>query len=170
MSLVSKLLSSSKKKSESFCKTIGLINSKFWTASISPSLMCTHQGYKVILPQLSHVSPSSSLTASGEESEGDVVNSSFHFFLFLGGGSALAFDCLGLGLDRAFCCVVFCVGESDTATAVNRWARRALAWEPLGTTDITDKLICHLWNLTCTLSIVANGTVLTETKTLWISC
>lgn len=42
-------------------------------------------------------SPSSSLWASGEESDWDEENSSFHFFLFFGGGSAFTFGCLALG-------------------------------------------------------------------------
>ena len=42
-------------------------------------------------------SPSSSPPSSGDDPEVICENSSFHFLLFLGGGSALGFTCLGRG-------------------------------------------------------------------------
>lgn len=58
-------------------------------------------------------SPSSSLWASGEESDWEDENSSFHFFLFFGGGSAFTFGCLALGFtEETFVAVGFGVGGS----------------------------------------------------------
>lgn len=61
--------------------------------------------------------PSSSLLLewiSGEESDWDDENSSFHFFRFFGGGSAFTFSCLTLGFtEGAFVVVVFGVGGSE---------------------------------------------------------
>lgn len=58
-------------------------------------------------------SPSSSLGASGEESDWEDENSSFHFFLFFGGGSAFTFGCLALGFtEGTFVAVGFGVGGS----------------------------------------------------------
>lgn len=84
--------------------------------------------FRLLLQQ--NYSPSSSPTASGEASSVESVNSSFHFFLFFGGGSALAFGCLGLGLDRLCFVLDFTVEESDAAGAAALWADRAF-WEPL---------------------------------------
>lgn len=62
-------------------------------------------------------SPSSSLLLewiSGDESDWDDENSSFHFFLFFGGGSAFTFSCLTLGfMEGAFVVAVFGVGGSE---------------------------------------------------------
>lgn len=70
-------------------------------------------------------SPSSSPTASEEANCADSVNSSFHFFLFFGGGSALAFGCFGLGLDRLCFVLDFRTEESETADAAALWTSRA---------------------------------------------
>lgn len=62
-------------------------------------------------------SPSSSLLLewiSGDESDWDDDNSSFHFFRFFGGGSAFTFSCLTLGfVEGAFVFAVFGGGGSD---------------------------------------------------------
>lgn len=62
-------------------------------------------------------SPSSSLLLewiSGDESDWDDENSSFHFFRFFGGGSAFIFSCLPLGfMEGAFVVVIFGVGGSE---------------------------------------------------------
>lgn len=62
-------------------------------------------------------SPSSSLLLewiSGDESDWDDENSSFHFFRFFGGGSAFTLACLTLGfVEGAFVDVVFVVGGSE---------------------------------------------------------
>lgn len=58
-------------------------------------------------------SPSSSLWTSGEESDWEDENSSFHFFLFFGGGSAFTFGCLALGFtEETFAAAGFGVGGS----------------------------------------------------------
>lgn len=58
-------------------------------------------------------SPSSSLCPSGEESDWEDENSSFHFFLFFGGGSAFTLGCLALGFtEETFVAVGFGVGGS----------------------------------------------------------
>jgi hypothetical protein len=62
-------------------------------------------------------SPSSSLLlewTSGDESDCEDENSSFHFFRFFGGGSAFIFNCLSLGfMEGAFVVAVFDVGGSE---------------------------------------------------------
>lgn len=65
------------------------------------------------VPAMVFHSPSSSLWASGEESDWEDENSSFHFFLFFGGGSAFTFGCLALGFtEETFVAVGFGVGGS----------------------------------------------------------
>lgn len=61
-------------------------------------------------------SPSSSLPLewiSGDESDWEDENSSFHFFRFFGGGSAFTFSCLTLGFkEGAFVVTGFGAGGS----------------------------------------------------------
>lgn len=60
--------------------------------------------------------PSSSLCMSGEESDCEEENSSFHCFLFFGGGSAFVFGCLAFGFAvTTFGGVVFGEGVSVAA-------------------------------------------------------
>lgn len=72
-------------------------------------------------------SPSSSASSSGEDSE----YSSFHFLLFLGGGSALVLGCLARGLDWDFCDVGVARGSEFTERGGVFRPSSVFAWEPL---------------------------------------
>lgn len=69
-------------------------------------------------------SPSSSDSSSGEDS-------SFHFLLFLGGGSALVLGCLARGLDWDFCDVGVARGSEFTERGGVFRPSSVFAWEPL---------------------------------------
>lgn len=65
-------------------------------------------------------SPSSSPPSSADDPETVCENSSFHFLLFLGGGSALGLSCLGRG---------FWLWETEEGAAVK--PSKVFTWTPL---------------------------------------